>query len=149
MEAGLAVNGASAITSEPVIVIEAVPGASSVTTTVMDLVPSSRKVWLALTVKSPAAAPATIVPGVVVPSPQSITAEKSVGVFVGKPVSLNVATGPLYAELSIVEPAGIAIAPLVKTSASVIVAVLPTVIENPGSLFSKKVVLTLKLPSSP
>src|SRR5450759_4446840 len=82
---GAAVSAASATTSGPEIVIEAVPGASSVTTTLKGTVPSSRKVCAAaeLTVKLPTPGPATTVPGVVVPSPQLITAVKSAAVFVG------------------------------------------------------------------
>ena len=88
-----AVSGASAMVIEPVIVAAAVPGASSAMVTEMGEVPSSWKVWAPLMVKVPP--PPVMVPGVIVPSPQSIEAVKSEAVFVGKPGLLIVATGPL------------------------------------------------------
>ena len=49
---------------------------------------------------------------------------------------------------SITAPGGMTIAPPVRVSASVIVAVLLIEIVNSGSAFSKKVVWTVKAPSS-
>ena len=64
-------------------------------------------------------------------------------------MSLNVATCVVAGSTCpSTTPVGNVIAPFAKTSASVTVPVLAAVTENPGSLFSKKVVLTVKEPSS-
>ena len=109
----------------PVIVIVAVPGGSSATSTVSVNGPSSAYVWPPCTAKLP---PPTLRPRCrrwCVPSPQLIRAVKSLAVFVGKPVSLKVATCVSEDHLPLGEhPQGSVIAPFARTSASVTVPVL-------------------------
>src|SRR5207248_2563771 len=122
---GLAVSGASAIVTLPVIVIVAVPGGSSLTVRLTGKTPSSLNWWPPCTAKLPLPS-ATTVPALgAEPSPQLIVAVKSVGTFVGKPGSLNVAicvVGGSTCPSTV--PAGNVSTPLVKLSASVTVAVL-------------------------